>query len=141
MEPANRQRPLDGELQVHEIVKRFRAVKVLHPSVSLLCKSPEDQGIFRKSLEHDLIIIRGRSPQLLDHEISIVQKAFMVLMKNHEDRIGGIELYVQEIIGLNHVDASKRLQSLQTAVRARDLIFNSMHREKLTSNDIRANLS
>lgn len=130
----NVQRPTpNGESRVQEMVTKYRKIKTLHPIVSRICESPQIQEILRKSLQHDLFLIRGRSSRLADHEISIAQKAYMLLMQHHEDRIGGIELYVQEIIGLHQVDATERLTCLQTAMKTRDIFLHRMNPSQETA--------
>lgn len=117
----------NGESSVEEMVTKYGKTKVLHPIVSQICESPRNQDVLRKSLQHDLSLIRGRSSRLDDHEISIAQKAFMLLMKHPEDRLGGIELYVQEIIGLQHVNATERFACLQTAMKSREIFLYRMN--------------
>ena len=124
----NLQQPTqNGESRVQDIVTKYRKVKALNPIVSRICESTKNQDTLRKSLQHDLSIIRGRSSRLDDHEISITQKAYMLLMQNRDDRLGGIELYVQEIIGLQYVDATESLASLQTAMKTRDVLLHRMN--------------
>lgn len=117
----------NGEFSVQEMVTKYSKIKTLHPIVSRICESPRNQDVLRKSLQHDLSLIRGRSSRLDDHEISIAQKAYMLLMRHPEDRLGGIELYVQEIIGLNHVDATESCAFLQTAMKTREIILHRMN--------------
>lgn len=116
----------NGESSVQEMVTKYSKIKTLHPVVSQICQSPRNQDVLRKSLQHDLSLIRGRSSRLDDHEISIAQKAYMLLMRRPEDRLGGIELYVQEIIGLRHVDATESFACLQTAMKTREIFLHSM---------------
>lgn len=124
----NLQRPVqNGESSVQDMVTKYRKTKALHPIVSRICESPNNQDILRKSLQYDLSLIRGRSSRLDDHEISIAQKAYMLLMQNREDRLGGIELYVQEIIGLYYVDVTESLACLQTAMKTRDIFLHCMN--------------
>lgn len=124
----NLQRPTqNSESSVQDIVTKYRKVKALNPIVSRICESTKNQDMLRKSLQHDLSLIRGRSSRLDDHEISITQKAYMLLMQNRDDRLGGIELYVQEIIGLQYVDATESLACLQTAMKTRDVFLHRMN--------------
>lgn len=117
----------NGESSVQEMVNKYSMIKTLHPVVSHICQSPRNQNVLRKSLRHDLSLIRGRSSRLEDHEISIAQKAYMLLMRRPEDRLGGIELYVQEIIGLRYVDATESFACLQTAMKTREIFLHRMN--------------
>lgn len=123
----------NGESSVQEMVTKYSKIKTLHPVVSNICQSHRNQSVLRKSLQHDLSLIRGRSSRLEDHEISIAQKAYMLLMRRPEDRLGGIELYVQEIIGLRYVDATESFACLQTAMKTREIFLHRMNpsQEKL----------
>lgn len=117
----------NGESSVQEMVTKYSKIKTLHPVVSRICEFPRNQDVLRKSLQHDLSLIRGRSSRLDDHEISIAQKAYMLLMRRPEDRLGGIELYVQEIIGLRHVEATESFTCLQTAMKTREIFLHRMN--------------
>lgn len=116
----------NGESSVQEMVTKYSKIKILHPIVSRICESPQNQEMLRKCLQHDLSLIRGRSSRLDDHEINIAQKAYMLLMQHRKDRLGGIELYVQEIIGLNHVNATESFACLHAAMKTREVFFHRM---------------
>lgn len=129
MEPINKvslSGEESGEMRVQDMVNYFRGIEVLHPIVSLLYQSSEDKEIFQQCLSHEYEIIHKRSPVLAENEISIVQKAFMILMETVEDDVGAIEIYVEEILGLNLVSDPYHLQTLQTAVKTRKLLLESM---------------
>lgn len=108
---------------MRELVIQYEAIEVLHPMVSGM--GSDHLSTFEKSLNMELSLIRSRSDLLIHSEISIVQKAFMILMNDPEHHVGGIELYVEEIIGLKLVAAEEQKVALQTAVNARSLLLNS----------------
>lgn len=114
----------NGESSVQEMVAKYSKTRILHPMVSRICETPQNVDMLRRCLQHDLSLIRGRSSRLNDHEISISQKAYMLLMQDRKDRLGGIEIYVQEIIGLNHVNATESYACLQTAMKTRELFLH-----------------
>ena len=118
---------MQGELRVRDMVNNFRMIEVLHPVVSSLCGSPEDLEIFQQSLTHEWEIIRRRSHNLADNEISIVQKAFMILMADMEARTGAIELYVEEILGVKLVSDVDQLKTFEMAFKARNMVLHSTH--------------
>ena len=117
------------ERRLNRIINQYRNIEVLHPVVARLCEIPAHRKVFHKALTHDLDIIHTRSPHLPDFEITIYQKAFKILMNREEDRIGGIEIYVDEILGLKLSGSADSLETLKTAVDARDLVRSEWDRE------------
>lgn len=110
------------EIRLNRIINNYRNIEILHPTVARLCDVPAQKKVFHKALTHDLDLIHSRSSHLPDFEITIYQKAFKTLMVREEDRIGGIEIYVDEILGLKLMRSADSLEMLKTAVDARDLI-------------------
>lgn len=110
------------EIRLNRIINKYRNIEILHPVVARLCEVPAHRKVFQKALTHDLDLIHSRSPHLSDFEITIYQKAFKILMDREEDRIGGIEIYVDEILGLRLSGCADSLEMLKTVVDARDLV-------------------
>lgn len=110
------------EVRLNRIINQYRNIEVLHPVVARLCEVPAHRKILHEALTQDLDIIHSRSPHLPDFEITIYQKAFKILMDREEDRIGGIEIYVDEILGVKLSGSTESLETLKTAVDARDLV-------------------
>ena len=117
----------DGEIRVRDIINYYRTIEVLHPAVSRLYSTPEDGETFDKILAHDLRMLRGRSYRLEDHEVSIIQKAFIILMGDEENRTGAIELYLDEIIGFRIVAPTDTEEFLATAIKAKEYLLIGMH--------------
>lgn len=124
MENTDHMTPDDGD-RLRDLLNQYRNVEVVHPVVSTLCEVAERKEVFQKCLTHDFYVLRERSQDLANSEISIYQKAFVILMGKEEDRIGGIEIYVDELLGLRLVDSARAPQTLATAVNARGLMQNS----------------
>ena len=110
------------EIRLNRIINNYRNIEILHPAVARLCEVPAQKEVFHKALTHDLDLIQTRSSHLPDFEMTIYQKALMTLMKREEDLIGGIEIYVDEILGLKFFRSEDSLEMLKTAVNARDLV-------------------
>ena len=112
---------MDSDSRVQQLVIHYGGIEVLHPTISELMKSEALYEMFQRSVEQELRILQSRSPHLADHEISIVQKAFITLMSSDEHQAGAAELYVEEIIGLKLVAPEERSGALQTALNASNL--------------------
>lgn len=112
------------DAKVHDIVNRCRSVNILHPVVSDLCQVPEFKQIFLSSLNQDLHVICQRSQIISQGEITAIQKAFAVLMEKKEDLIPAIELYVDEILGLNFVSELEKATTLNTMIQTRHSILS-----------------
>lgn len=112
--------------KVQDIVHRYRPIEVLHPIVSEMYDAPEFERMFWSCLTQDLNLIRGRSQDLADGEVTAIQKAFRMLVDEMDCGYAAIELYVDEIIGLKAVTETNRAQTLATALQTRDHIMNRM---------------
>ncbi len=112
------------ESKLLEILNYYRPIEVLHSTVQDMCNSDVFKKHFQKVLQHDLEVLQQRSQELNDHEISSMQKAFVVLMEDG-DHIAGIELYVEEIVGLKMVEDTDKLQILKSSAKTRDLLMDS----------------
>ena len=114
------------DTKVFDLVSSCRSVNKLHPAISGSCQIPEFKQIFCNSLNHDLHVIRQRSQILAHGEITIIQKAFALLMQKEEDIIPAIHLYVDEILGLKFVSATESATSLNTMIQTRHSILGRM---------------
>ena len=115
---------MSPEAKVRELIYRYRPIQVLHPIVAEMYDAPEFERMFWECLTHDLHIIRQRSQDLADGEITANQKAFRILMEGKDDGTAAIELYVNEIIGLEAVSENAKAQTLATALQTRDYILS-----------------
>lgn len=118
---------MESELRVGSLVNQLRTIKDFPPVVVLLRRSPADHQAFQQNLIHEYNVLRERSHRLRDHEMSIVQKAFVILMGDFSSRAGAIDLYLEEILGLKLVPIEDQVQSCQTSLKARNLVLHSMH--------------
>ena len=116
-------RQTDVEAKVYEIIQRYRPTKMLHPLVADMHNTFEAERMFWDCLTHDLHTIQCRSQNVADGDITVAQKAFRILM-DKEYVVAAMELYVNEIIGLEIVSEPRKAQALQTALQAKDYILN-----------------
>lgn len=116
---------LSQDAKFREIVKIYRRVETLHPIASKMFESPELERMFWSSFTHDLSVIRRRSQNLADGEITAVQKAFEALMEE-VDGNAAIEIYMDEILGLKAIPENDRARTLVRAIQTRDYILNRM---------------
>ena len=115
---------LTKEAKLLEILSYYRPIEVLHSTVREMFESIAFKEHFNRILQHDLQVLRRRSQDLDDHEISLTQKAFVIMMEE-EGQIPGVEIYVEEIIGLKVVEDKDKLQILKSSVKTRDLMVKS----------------
>lgn len=120
------------EARLLNMLSYYRPIEILHSTVEEMCTSSVFNEHFQKILQHDLRTIKRRSQDLDDHEISLAQKAFVILM-DEGDHIAGIEIYVEEIIGLRDADDEDRMQILKSSVKTKDLIVMSTQHSKTES--------
>ena len=111
------------DAKVDDIVGSYRSIKTLHPALLDLCQLPEFKQIFWSSLNQDYHVICQRSQILAHGEITIIQKAFTILMQHEEDVISAIYLYVDEILGLKFVSGAEGATSLNAMIQTRHSIM------------------
>lgn len=113
------------DTKVYDLVIKYRSVDTLHPTVSELCQLHEFKQIFWDSMNHDFHVICQRSQIIAHGEITIIQKAFAILMQQKEDIIPAIGLYVDEIIGLKLVSETERATTLNATIQTRQSILGT----------------
>ena len=111
------------DTKVRDIVNSYHSVNTLHPVISELCQLPEFKQGFWDSLNQDLHVICQRSQLLVHGEVTVIQKAFAILMQKKEDIIPAIDLYVDEILGLKFVSETDRATALTTMIQTRRSIL------------------
>ena len=111
------------DTKMDSIVDSYRSVKTLHPAISDLCQLPEFKQSFWSSLNQDHHVICQRSQILAHGEITIIQKAFAILMQHEEDVISATYLYVDEILGLKFVSGAEAATSLNAMIQTRHSIM------------------
>lgn len=110
-----------------DLLSYYRKTVRTHRIVYDLCQSDQHKQLFKKCLNHELLVIKSRSQNLRDHEISVYQKAFATLMSHQENPRGGIALYAEEILGLGFVEAAEKTGVLRQAIETRHLVMESTH--------------
>jgi len=121
--PPNTQSPSTTlEPIVHSLVQKYQSVEILHPFLQTLFESGPQKTLFTTVAQHDYDVLKSRSQNLADHEISSYQKAFCILMENEDDRIGGLEIYVEKILGIDEVGKGDKEEWLPKGVAVRALL-------------------
>lgn len=89
---------------VQALVHKYQHLEVLHPLLQKLFESPEQKELFTSITQHNYNVLMTRSQKLDDHEVNVYEKAFCVLMENEDGRIGGLEIYVEKILGVGELE-------------------------------------
>ena len=92
--------PTPLEPVVATLVSKYQHIEVIHPLLQKVFESPTQKDLFISVMQHDYNRLITRSQKLEDHELNVYEKAFCLLMQNGEDRIGGLEIYVEKILGI-----------------------------------------
>ncbi|KAL8832231.1 MAG: hypothetical protein Q9191_000401 [Dirinaria sp. TL-2023a] len=97
------------------VISQYISTKKLHPLVDQLSNDAMEN--FMLMLNHDVEVIKARSQDLDDHEITAAQKAFS-LMVSQGNTPAAVAIYVQEVLGFNYVDPGQgMLEKLAEARR------------------------
>lgn len=95
---STRVEPLEALVQ--SVVSKYQNIEILHPLLEKLFESSAQKELFTSVTQHDYNQLMTRSQKLEDHEVNVYEKAFCVLMEREEDRIGGLEIYMEKILGV-----------------------------------------
>ena len=117
-------------IRVRDLVQKYRSVKEINSTLASLLESAHLKRMFWDALHHDLHVIRRRSQNLADNEITVNQKAFATLMGDKNDQNSALALYVDEIIGLKFVMPTRNQNSsalkmivISTAIQSKNCIL------------------
>ena len=65
-----------------------------------------------------------RSPNLEEHQITLMQKAFLALLESPEHHLGAVHLYIEEVVGVRYVQPQDKEQALRTAIDAKVIMMH-----------------
>ena len=91
-----------------------------------VARNPKLQQAFKRLISHERDTINARSSNLEEHEITITQKAFAILMQHEDTLHGAIQLYVEEIIGLKFSTVQDESRVVQDAICVKATILARM---------------
>ena len=80
-------------------------------------RDPLWKKAFLRHVCNERDVINACSPNLEDHEITIAQKAFLILMKNEDSYHGAFAVYMDELLGLKIGIGKDIKQIIQDAVQ------------------------
>ena len=90
---------VDPEIRLLEILGKYRCTTKIHLAARLIDRDPGFKETLLRVMHHDFDTINARSADLDDHEISIAQKAFSILMQSESDSQAAFQIYVEELLG------------------------------------------
>ena len=114
------------ESRLSAILNYYRTIEILHPVVNQLSDEPGFMESFYNCLKYELLVTDIRSQDLADHEISIFQKALGTLMLDENDLTGGVELYIDEILGLKLLKEAQKSEILKSIIVARNAFIEGL---------------
>lgn len=85
---------------VKKLLQEYRSIEILHPLLQKLFESSAQKALFASIAQQDYDKLMARSQDLADHQINAYEKAFCLLMEKEDDRVGGLEIYVEKVLGI-----------------------------------------
>lgn len=114
------------ESKVLELVTSYRTVNERHPLVDILCSNADSNSFFHETLNHDAFIISKRSQDIEDGEISIYQKAFLILSDNQpQDYNAAVAIWTDELFGFRAMPSE--MEALDILAKLTAKVY-AMHR-------------
>lgn len=119
---------LPADEKVKQLVDLYNGDETYHPFLLELFTSNAAEDKYWNCLNHDFDLFRNRSGNLADHEISIMQKAFMKLCQHDTaDYVPRANFYLLEILGLG-TDASGEMErAIESRLETFKGSYNFMH--------------
>ena len=114
------------QIKLQQTIDRYRRLSELHPAVAVLLRSSDFHQAFVRVMHHERDIINTRSSDLKDHEITIAQKAFAILMQREETHHAAVQIYVDELLGVRFGAVADRNSMIQDAVHVRSAFLEGM---------------
>ena len=90
---------VDPQIRLLEILEKYRRTTEIHLAARFIDGDKGFKETLLRVMHHDFDTINARSGDLDDHEISIAQKAFTILMQNESDSQAAFQIYVEELLG------------------------------------------
>ena len=102
---------------VQTLLQKYQNTETLHPLLQKLFESPAQKTLFTSVTQHSYNTLSSRSQKLADHEINAYEKAFCILMEEEGDWIGGLEIYVEKILGVERVSERRQMEGEEWIVK------------------------
>ena len=97
-------RPLHGhpEAQVEKLASKYKSIDTTHPMLEEILKKPEKFSSIWDVIGRQLSLIKSRSQAFEDGEITVYDKALLVLSDNGNNarNLGALNLYLGEFMGI-----------------------------------------
>ena len=108
--------------QVNSIIHKYGGIFEIHPLIKAMNKDDKSRLMLVAVIEHEYDIIRTRSQDLDDHEITAAQKAFASLLDDNKD--AAIHIYVEEILGLKVTPDTEKASIIQSSIEVRAALLD-----------------
>lgn len=118
----------DPQTALLNVLERYRQTTEMHPAASLLRLDTGFHETFLRVLHHDYNTVKARSQALDDHEITITQMAFKILMENERDHHAAIQIYVEELLGVRFGSVPDLSSMIKDAVHVRAALLDGKPR-------------
>ena len=120
---------VDPQIRLLGILEKYRRTSEIHPAARLIDGDTGFKETLLRVMHHDLDTINARSADLDDHEISIAQKAFTILMQNESDSHAAFQIYVEELLGFP--SAPDNISVFADAIHARGSLLEGTLRSEI----------
>lgn len=115
--------------QIDDLVDKYKKVKDPHPVLYELLKSPEESSMLLEVLERHISLLKSRSQDLDDCQITVYDEALLILTKNGRDLsyTGALELYIKEFVGIKSKGTVEEMKLvLDKHIALKTLLHRSM---------------
>ncbi|KAL8793687.1 MAG: hypothetical protein Q9195_003736 [Heterodermia aff. obscurata] len=125
---------VDPQMRLLEILEKYRRTPEIHLAARLLDGDTGFKETLLRVMHHDFHTLNARSADLDDHEISIAQKAFTILMQNESDSQAAFQIYVEELLGFP--SAPDHVSLIADAIHVRASLLEDHDKQVKTSGNL-----
>ena len=112
------------EDQYNHLIGYYSSVTTANATMTKLSQTTEGfSRLFQRFLNFEYFTLNQRSSKLEDHEITVMQKAFLALLQNSAHHLGAVHLYIEEILGIKYIQPQDKEQALDAAIQSKVIML------------------
>ena len=112
------------EDQYNHLIGYYSSVTTANATMTKLSQTTEGfSRLFQRFLNFEYFTLNQRSSKLEDHEITVMQKAFLSLLQNPAHHLGAVHLYIEEILGIKYIQPQDKERALDAAIHSKVIML------------------
>ena len=115
-----------SDARVLDLTESYGSLEDVNTLVADLLRRPETERAFRQALKHEYFVVRRRSQDFADNEITVPQAAFAYLYEMDTNSHAAMALFVDEILGATITPLADEYAMATAVLGTRSALLNRM---------------